>query len=56
MSNIYAEQDNAIDEGYGQIMKSNTLTSLSEVLRKDSWILRCCALEGIITFAKYGKT
>jgi hypothetical protein len=55
MSIIHAEQDNAIEDGYGQIKKSNALTSLSEVLRKRSWILQCCALEVIIALAKYGK-
>jgi hypothetical protein len=56
MSSVHAEQDNAIEDGYGQIVKSNALTSLLEVLGNSSWILRCCSLEAIIALAKYGKT
>ena len=56
MSNIHADQDNAIEDGRGQIMKSNALTSLLEVFGNSSWILRRCALEAIIALAEYGKT
>jgi hypothetical protein len=55
MSNVHAEQDNTLEDGYGQIVKSNALTSLWEVLGINSWILQCCALEVIIALAKYGK-
>lgn len=56
MPNIHIEQDNAIEDRYGQIVKSDTLTSLLEALANNSWILRCCALEAIIGLAKHGKT
>jgi hypothetical protein len=52
---MHAEQNNAIEDGYGQIVESNALTSLSKVLRNSSWILQCCALEMIIALAEYGK-
>lgn len=51
-----AKRNIAIETQYGQIVKSDTLTSLLELLGNSSWILGRCALEATMAFAKYGKT
>ena len=56
MSNVHADQNNAIEDGCGQIMESNALASLLKVFEDSSWISRCSALEAIIALAEYGKT
>ena len=56
MSDVHAKRNNAIENHFGQIVKSDTLTSLLEVLGNSGWILGRCALETTIALAKYGKT
>jgi hypothetical protein len=56
LSNIHAEHANATEDWCGQVVELDKLTSLSEMLESSSWILRCCAVEGIVVLVESSKT